>query len=429
MAGGGDTAGGWGALKKHRDLRLFCIARLSANLSSAMQNVAVGWFVYDLTHSAMDLGLTGLFTFLPMLALALVTGHVADTYDRRLIVAISSLLSAAVSFALLAYSMSGNGSVNPIFVLMVLIGTARAFGNPAYKALLPNLVPREDFANAVAWSSSFEQFANTAGPAIGGLLYFFGAQTVFGVAFGLYLIASVAMFMISARPEPVKKEKPSFSTITAGLRHIYAHKVIFGSISLDMVAVCVGGVTALLPIFSDALHAGPWGVGFLRSAQAIGALVMASVLTRIPVKRGAGPKMMWSVAAYGAAIATFGLSNNIFLSIFALFMVGASDQVSVFVRHTIVQTDTPDNMRGRVSAVNVIFVGASGSLGEFESGLAATLVGPIYAVILGGVGAMVFAGLWAWMFPALRARDELVPKDSVGMKAPAAQIAPAVQKA
>ncbi len=411
----GARSDGWNAFR-HRDLRLFCIARFCANLSSAMQNVAVGWFVYELTHSAWDLGLTGLFTFLPMLVFALITGHVADTYDRRLIVTVSNLLTAAVSAALLIYSLLGYTSVNPIFVLMILIGTGRAFGNPAYKALLPNLVPREDFANAVAWSSSFEQFANTAGPAIGGLLYFFGAQTVFGVACALYLVASVAMFMISARPEPLKKEKPSFSTITAGLRHIYAHKVLLGSISLDMVAVCVGGVTALLPIFSDALNAGPWGVGFLRSAQAIGSLAMASVLTRYPVRRGAGPKMMWAVAAYGAAITTFGLSNNIVLSIFALFMVGASDQVSVFVRHTIVQTDTPDHMRGRVSAVNVIFVGASGSLGEFESGALATLIGPFYAVIFGGIAAMAFAGLWSQLFPALRARDNLLPPEPAKTK-------------
>ena len=414
MAGG--NKGGWDVFQ-NRDLRLYCSARLMANLSSAMQNVAVGWFVYDITHSAWSLGLTGLFTFLPMLVFALITGQIADNYDRRLIVTISNMLACCVSAALFIYSLSGHVEVWPIYVLVTLIGTSRAFGNPASKALLPNIVPREQFANAVAWSSSFEQFANTAGPAIGGLIYMLGAQVVFATAMVMYALTAMAIFAISARPEPVKREPVTWQTISAGLRYIYSQKVIFGSISLDMVAVCVGGVTALLPIFSDALHAGPWGVGFLRSAQAVGSFCMASILTRMPVKRQSGIKMLWAVGCYGAAIACFGLSNNIFLSIFALFMVGASDQVSVFVRHTVVQTDTPDNMRGRVSAVNVIFVGASGSLGEFESGALASLVGAVPAVVIGGVGAMVFAALWSQLFPLLRQRDELVPPEHIAHKA------------
>lgn len=406
----GEKIGGWSAFQ-FMDLRLYCSSRFATVLAHAMQNVAVGWFVYELTHSAWSLGLTGLFTFLPNLVLSMITGQIADNYDRRLIVGVSSLLSAAAAAALLAYSFSGHTEVWPIYVLVTLVGVSRVFGNPAAKALLPNVVPREHFANAVAWSSSFEQFANTAGPAIGGLLYLLGPRVVFAVAMLMYVVSALVMFAISARPEGAKREKVTWATISAGFRFIYEKKLIFGAISLDMVAVCVGGVTALLPIFSDALGAGPWGVGFLRSAQAIGALCMAFVLAHVPVRRRAGPKMLWSVAAYGLAIATFGMSTNIFLSVFALFAVGAADQVSVFVRHTVVQTDTPDNMRGRVSAVNSIFVGASGSLGEFESGALATLVGAIPAVIIGGFGAMIFAGLWALMFRELRERDHLVPPD------------------
>ena len=406
---------GWLAFKYY-DVRLFFFSRLSSTLASAMQNNAVGWFVYELTRDPFALGLTGLFTFLPMLVFCMITGQVADSYDRRLVVSISTALAAFVSAGLLVYSMMGNTAVWPIYVLMALVGTSRAFGNPAYKALLPTLVPRQHFGNTVAWNSSFEQFANTAGPAIGGLLYMLGPNVVFGLAMFLYGASAIATFLIRTRPEPVKKEKVTWETMSAGLRYIYSQKTIFGAISLDMCAVCLGGVTALLPIFSDALGAGPWGTGSLRSAQSIGALCMAYALAHYPVRRGSGRKLVWSVGAYGFFILLFGLSDNIFLSVFALFAVGASDQISVFIRHTIVQTDTPDNMRGRVSAVNVIFVGASGSLGEFESGTLAALVGAVPAVAIGGIGAMMCAALWSVIFPTMRDRDELVPKELAATK-------------
>jgi MFS family permease len=406
---------GWLAFKYY-DVRLFFFSRLSSTLASAMQNIAVGWFVYELTRDPFALGLTGLFTFLPMLVFCMITGQVADSYDRRLVVSISTALAAFVSAGLLVYSMMGHTAVWPIYVLMALVGTSRAFGNPAYKALLPTLVPRQHFGNTVAWNSSFEQFANTAGPAIGGLLYMLGPNVVFGLAMFLYGASAIATFLIRTRPEPVKKEKVTWETMSAGLRYIYSQKTIFGAISLDMCAVCLGGVTALLPIFSDALGAGPWGTGFLRSAQSIGALCMAYALAHYPVRRGSGRKLVWSVGAYGLAILVFGLSNSIVLSVLALFAAGAADQISVYIRHTIVQTDTPDNMRGRVSAVNVIFVGASGSLGEFESGTLAALVGAVPAVAIGGVGAMMCAALWVVLFPTMRDRDELVPKELAATK-------------
>ncbi len=404
------TDDGWLAFR-YPDVRLFYFSRLSSTLASAMQNVAVGWFVYELTRDPFALGLTGLFTFLPMLVFCLITGQVADNYDRRLVVSISTALAAFVSAGLLVYSLAGHTTVWPIYILMALVGTSRAFGNPAYKALLPTLVPREHFGNTVAWNSSFEQFANTAGPAIGGLLYMLGPNVVFGLAMVLYAASAIATFLIRTRPEPVKREKVTWQTMSAGLRYIYSQKTIFGAISLDMCAVLLGGVTALLPIFSDALGAGAWGTGFLRSAQSIGAFTMAYVLAHHPVKRRSGRKLVWSVGAFGLSILVFGLSNSIILSVLALFAAGAADQISVYIRHTIVQTDTPDSMRGRVSAVNVIFVGASGSLGEFESGTLAALVGAVPAVAIGGVGAMLCAALWAVIFSTMRERDELVPKE------------------
>ena len=401
---------------RFRDVRIYCFARFSSLIAQTMQNIAIGWFVYGLTHSAWSLGLTGLFTFLPVLVFALVTGQVADTFDRRLVVAASNGLTACVAAALLVYSLTGAQQVWPVYILATLIGASRSFGNPAGRALLPNLVPREHFANAVAWSSSFDSFASTVGPAIGGVLYMIGAQVVFAFAMTLYAAASVGMLAIKARPAQAKREPATWKTVTAGLKFIYLEKIILAAISLDMAAVCLGGVGALLPIFSDALHAGSWGSGFLRSSQALGALCMAYMLAHLPVRRRAGVKLLWSVAAYGSAIIAFGLSRNILTSVMALFAVGAADQISVFIRQTIVQADTPDAMRGRVSAVNVIFVGASGSLGEFESGVLASLVGAAPAVLIGGAGAMACAALWGLLFPALRARDCLVAPDIVNVE-------------
>jgi MFS family permease len=393
---------------RFRDLRFFCFARFLATIASNAQNVAIGWFVYDLTHSAWSLGLTGLFTFLPVLFLALVTGQVADIYDRRLIVGLSYTVTAAMSVGLLIYSLTGAHAVWPIYVLAASIGAARSFGNPASKSLLPNLVPREMFPRALAWTSSFDTFAQTAGPSIGGLLYMLGAQVVFAMSAICYAAAAAGMFAIRTRTERSHREKTSWQTISAGARYIVTQKTLLGAVTLDMVAVCLGGVTALLPIFSDALGASAWGTGLLRSAQSIGALCMAYALALIPLRRKSGIKMLASVAVYGAAIFCFGLSTNIYIAIAALFAAGAADQVSVFIRQTIVQADTPDAMRGRVSALNVIFVGATTSLGEFESGVLASLVGAAPAVLIGGAGAVLCAGLWALLFPILRKRDHLI---------------------
>jgi hypothetical protein len=280
------------------------------------------------------------------------------------------------------------------------------------QALLPNLVPRAHFGNAIAWNSSFQQIAYTAGPATGGLLYFFGAHVVFAAAAVGFATASSAMAAIKVRSEPSKREKVSLATLSAGLTFILSRPIICGSISLDMVAVCVGGVTALLPIFASSLGVDAWGLGTLRSAQAVGALAVAAFLAHRPVTHRAGVTMLSAVAIYGCAIIGFGLSTHVLTSIACLLVVGGIDQVSVYIRQTFVQSDTPDAMRGRVAAVSTIFVGASGSLGEFESGTLAAFVGAVPAVIIGGCGSIACAILWGYLFPQLRKRDALMTEEA-----------------
>lgn len=394
------------------DFRCFCVARVSAVFAQAMQNVAVAWYVFELTHSAFALGLTGLFAFLPAIVVTPLTGHIADQFDRRAVVAISYAIATFVATGLFVYAASGFTAVWPIYCLVMVLGATKAFGNTALQALLPNLVPRDHFADAIAWTSSFQQFSNTAGPATGGLLYFFGAKVVFAAAATGFAIASASAAAIKTRPERTKREKMSWSTLSAGLRFIVSRPIIFSSISLDMVAVCIGGVIALLPIFASSLGVDAWGLGLLRSAQAIGALLVAAVLAHWPVTRRAGLMLLVSVAGYGFATICFGLSTHLLASIFCLMLVGGIDQVSAYIRATLVQSDTPDAMRGRVAAVNTIFIGASGSLGDFESGMLASFVGAVPAVVIGGVGSIACAVLWGYFFPDLRKRDVLVTKEA-----------------
>jgi hypothetical protein len=410
IANGADAhrAGEAGSALKFRDVKLYCGSRFTGLLGQSMQNIAIGWFVYGLTHSAWSLGLTGLFTFLPVLLFSLVSGQVADMYDRRLVVAVSYSLTAIVATGLLVYNLVGWTAVWPVYVFAILIGTARSFGSPAARALLPNIVPRDYLGSAVAWGASVESLANTLGPALGGLLYMLGADVVFSLATVLYVCAAGAMISVRARSERQVVRKVTLETVGAGLKFIGGNKVLLGAISLDMMAVCLGGVGALLPIFSDRLHASSWGAGLLRTSQAGGALGMAYLLAHVPVRRKAGVKMLITVAIYGLGIVSFGLSRSIVTSVLALIAVGAADQISVFIRQTIISGDTPDAMRGRVSAVNVIFTGASGSLGEFESGSLAALVGAVPAVLIGGFGAVFCAVAWGIGFPELRRRDRLI---------------------
>ncbi|MGV7029914.1 MFS transporter [Methylobacterium symbioticum] len=400
---------GW-AVFRNGDFRLFCAARFLSGLAYQMQAVAIGWFVYDLTRSALALGLVGLAGFLPAMLAALVTGHVADTYDRRLVAAISFAVQACASFGLLAYALSGAPAAWPVYALVIVVGTARAFANPSLQALLPTLVSRDLFGAAIAWNSSLWQSSSVMGPALGGLLYAAGPAVVFGGAGASFALACLCVGAVRFRPAPVsERPRVSWATLSAGLHYIRSQPVVLGAISLDLFAVLFGGATALLPVFAaEVLHVGPLGLGALRSMPAAGAVAMAVLLAYRPLRRHAGVRMLRAVAVFGLAIVVFGLSTSLPLSMLCLLVTGAADMVSVYVRQTFVQGETPDAMRGRVAAVNTVFIGASNELGEFESGLLAAAIGAVPAVVAGGVMTMLIAVAWGRLFPALRDRDHLL---------------------
>ncbi|KQP34383.1 MFS transporter [Methylobacterium sp. Leaf102] len=396
---------------RNGDFRFYGTARFLTGLAFQMQAVAVGWFVYDLTHSALALGLVGLASFLPAMLSALVTGHVADTYDRRLVASLAYATLAAAELGLLVFAHYGTGAIWPIYALVVVIGTGRAFANPALQALLPTLVPRPLFGSAIAWNASLWQSASILGPALGGLLYVLGPAVVFGTAAFSFAFASALIAVIRFRPAPVTERPPvTWATLSAGLTYIRDHPVVLGAISLDLVAVLLGGATALLPIFAaEVLHVGPLGLGALRSMPAAGAVLVAVYLAYRPLQRHAGLRMLQAVGVFGLATIGFGLSTSLPLSMACLFVTGAADMISVYVRQTFVQGETPDAMRGRVSAVNTVFIGASNELGEFESGTLAALIGAVPAVVLGGLATLLVAAAWGRIFPALKARDRLLP--------------------
>ena len=395
-------------LRPQRDFLRFWWARLANTGASQMLMVAVGWQMYDLTGSAWDLGLVGLLQFLPALALVLVTGDVVDRHHRARVAAACVGVQAAVALVLALAPLAGGPQRGWLLALAVVLGTAKAFQMPAQQALAPLLVPAALLPRALAFSAAGMQLAIIAGPAIGGLLYVTGATTVYATCTLLFAIAVVLLLRVNhARPPP--RERANWRTLLAGVRYVRGNPVVLGAISLDLFAVLLGGATALLPMFAkDLLHVGPWGLGLLRGAPAIGALAMSLALTRWPIARRAGPRMLWAVAVYGAATAVFGVSTSFALSMLALAVTGAADMVSIVVRQSLVQLETPDAMRGRVSAVNSVFVGASNQLGEFESGATAALLGPVGSVVLGGAGSIAVALLWWRWFPALARRDQLV---------------------
>jgi MFS family permease len=395
--------------------RLYQIARFCIVFCTEMQSVAVGWQVYEITHRPLDLGLTGLVQFLPPFFLFLVAGHVTDRFDRRKLLTLCYAGFAVSSALLLLISLNESalrrsGSVLPIFAILFLVGAVRSFSMPASRALLPQLVPEEQFQNAVAWNSSIFQFSTILGPAVGGLLYAFfrGPAAVYATALAAGIIAVLTTLRIRAQNKPRPREPFTPKTVFAGFHYIWTHKLILGSISLDLFAVLLGGAVALLPVYAkEILLTGPWGLGLLRSAPGIGAAVMALLLAYKPIRRRAGSTMLWCVAGFGIFTIVFGFSHSLPLSLISLFFVGAADMVSVVVRGVLIQIETPDEMRGRVNAVDMIFIGASNELGEFESGLAAQWLGAVPAVVLGGVGAIVVTVLWAWLFPELRRAESL----------------------
>ena len=407
LAGAG--SGGYVAFA-YRDFRFHCAARLLYGVGLSMQAVAIGWYIYDTTNSVLALGLSGLSSFLPAICLSLFTGHIADTYNRKIVLSLALGVSSLASMALFLIAWFGVRDVAAIYACVVVAGAARAFANPAAQSLTPNLVPKEHFANAITWYSSAWSASRIAGPAIGGLLYLFGPTTPFLIAFLLIASAATSVAFI-ANPGPPRKGMGAvtWETLSAGLRFIYSRKVILGGVSLDLFGVLFGGATGLLPaVAKDILHTGPWGLGILRSSPALGAILMGAFLAHSQIRGGAGKKMLLAVACYGVATIAFGFSQNIFLSMALLAIVGASDQISVVVRHTIVQSETPDEMRGRVAAVNSIFVSGASDLGDFESGVTAAWWGLVGSIVFGGAATLACAAGWAKMFPELRDRDKLV---------------------
>ncbi len=401
-------------LRLHDFMRMWG-ARLTSTAGQQMLMVAVGWQMYELTGSAWDLGLVGLYQFLPALLLTLVAGHAADRWHRGRIVA-ACLLAQALVAAVLVGGTEGWGAHAPwvsrdlLLGLSLVLGLARAFQMPAQHALAPLLVPVPLLPRATAFNSAGAQVAIIGGPALGGLIFVAGASAVYLSCLALFLAGTALMAWVRYAHQPPSAEPVTLASVLAGAHFVWRSKLLLGAISLDLFAVLLGGATALLPIFAkDILHTGPWGLGLLRAAPAVGALLMSLVLTRWPVERRVGRTLLAAVAVYGLSMLVFGASTSLWLSMLALAVSGAADMVSVVLRMTLVQLETPDAMRGRVSAVNSIFIGASNQLGEFESGVTAAWLGPVGSVLLGGAGTLLVAVAWLRLFPALARRDRMSP--------------------
>ncbi len=387
----------------------YWIGRSCAIFATQMQSVAVGWQVYELTQQPLDLGLVGLAQFLPALGLVFVTGHVADRYDRRYVLAACIAVEALCALVFFGLTVTGHTSRGWIFAALVLFGMARAFEFPASFALMPNLVHPSQFTTAAAWNSSTWQVGTIGGPALGGLLYAFGPSVVYGICVVLLLTGA---FLVSLIP-PISttttaRKAVTWESVAAGLHFIRQQPIVLGAISLDLFAVLLGGATALLPIYAkDILLVGPWGLGLLRSAPAVGALAMALYFTQRPIRKRAGFTLLAAVGVFGLATIGFALSHSLWFSMAMLALLGAADMVSVVIRRVIIQLATPDEMRGRVGAVESVFIGASNELGEFESGVTAAWFGVISAAVLGGVGTIAVVILWSWLFPQLRKVDAM----------------------
>ena len=405
---------------RHPGFAGFLAARFLAVFAVQMQTVAVGWQVYAIRHDPLDLGLVGLSQFLPFVPLVLIAGHFADHFNRRRILALCYTIQVLCALMLFWFTLSGLNVVWPVFAVMLLFGITRAFAMPASQAILPNLVPVESFGNAVALNSSAFQVATIAGPTLGGLLYLAGPHIVYAVVAVLLAVASVLMATAKVRQARIAAiphtevlmqdgnpaTSKSWHTVLEGLKFVRSRPVVLGAISLDLFAVLLGGATALLPAYArDVLHVGPTGLGLLRTAPGVGAALMAVVLTFFPMTRHVGRWMFAGVAVFGVATAIFGLSQVFIVSLVALLLLGIGDMASVYIRHMLVQLETPDAIRGRVSAVNGVFIGASNELGEFESGLTAAWFGLVPAVVIGGAATLVVALVWMRWFPALRTID------------------------
>jgi MFS family permease len=391
------------SLLSERSFTYFWVSRTLSSTSFQMLSVAIGWQMYEITQNAFDLGLVGLAQFVPMVLLTLIVGHVADRFDRRRIVFFCQLLEGAIAALLLYGNMVGWLGREQILLAAAVIGACRAFEGPTSSALLPQLVPKAVLQQAVAWSTSAGQTAQILGPSLGGVLFTLGASTVYTASTVALLAAAVLTSFIQVL-ERIRSTQPlSVRSLFSGMEFVHRHPVILGTISLDLFAVLLGGATALLPIFAqDILHTGPWGLGLMRTAPAVGALLMSLVLAYRPLKNAVGLKLFGALAVFGIATMIFAISTSLYVSLFALLLVGASDVVSVVIRSSLVQLQTPDEMRGRVNAVNSLFIGTSNQLGEFESGTLAGFIGAVPAAFIGGLGTIAVAGLWMVLFPSLR---------------------------
>ncbi|WP_263349895.1 MFS transporter [Acidicapsa acidisoli] len=405
-----------------RDFRRYQTARMAVIIGAEAQTVAVAWQVYSITHRALDLGYTGLALFLPGLFFLLPAGHVADRYDRRQIILLCYSLQIVCTSALLAIAVLGLRDVRLIYSVLFLIGTGRSFSGPASSALIPHLVPEGHFVNAVTWGAAIFQLANIGGPALGGILFTLplshwmgGVLAGAGVVY-IATLCSLVTFLVligslSVRLGRMEHRDISLKVVFAGFQYVRRSPILLGSFSLDLFVVLLGGATALMPIFAqEILHTGPKGLGMLRAAPAMGALAVSLTLARFPLRNKAGLRLFIGVGLFGLATIGFGLARNLSLSLMALAIAGAADMVSVVIRSSVLQLATPPEMRGRVSAVNSMFLGASNELGEFESGVTAQWLGAVRATVAGGVGALMVTGLWAVLFPQLRDADELTAK-------------------
>ena len=398
-------------LTGHRSFVLFWCARTFTNGAYMMQGVAVGWQIYDLTNNPLDLGLVGLVQFFPLIAMSIIAGQVLDLFDRRMIAGVCQIGKALAALLLAVGTAQGWLGREAMFAILFLSGTARAFEIPTMHSLLPGIVPVTLLPRAIAASATAQQTAVICGPSIGGLMYAFGPTAVYATCTLVFVAASALIGLIQVAPRPEQRKPVTLATVFAGFRYIRHQPIVLGAISLDLFAVLLGGVTALLPIYArDILEAGPWALGVLRSAPAVGALATAIVLAHHSIAGHAGRIMFVAVGMFGLATLIFGLSTSVVLSFLALVVYGASDAVSVVIRQSLVQLRTPHDMLGRVMAVNAMCTGSSGTLGEFRAGVVAAWLGAVPAVLMGGVGTIVVMLIWIWAFPQLQRVGKLAPE-------------------
>ncbi|HEX3753718.1 MAG TPA: MFS transporter [Rhizomicrobium sp.] len=395
------------SIYRPHDLHFFVASRFVATVAIQVQSVAIGWQIYGMTHSTLALGMVGLCQFLPMFLLTLPAGDITDRFNQRRVYSLAALLQACCSAMFLVLSLFFPHTAWPFYLVLMLFGAARGFTGPSGSSLLPFLVPQERLTKAMAFSSSVFTTAVISGPALGGFLYALGPAHVYSICIAGFVGAALIVTRLGGRRFiPETSQASRYDRVAEGVRFVRSRPVVLGAISLDLFAVLLGGATALLPVYArDILHVGPQGLGVLRSAPAVGSFTSALILTHRPIRRHVGIKMFAVVVGFGAATIAFGLSTNFFLSLFALSMLGVTDMVSVFVRSSLIQLATPDAMRGRVSAVNMLFIGASNELGEFESGVTAALFGTVPAVVLGGLGTLTVVAIWMKLFPPLRRVD------------------------